>query len=99
VPFVLQMLGFERSNEQLLEIALADVGAKVAPIRVRPAFETGSVDLTRSANANLDHLELSAERAAGVQKPECFVRDFGPAVVVVRFGQVGGTDDVDLLRM
>src|SRR5919112_1627554 len=71
--------------EELLEVALADVAGQVADVPLaRLVDELRGVDLARRDDADLDHLELAPEAAAGVDEAERLVGRLGPAVEAVR---------------
>src|SRR5215218_2393031 len=75
----------DRLAEELPQVALADVAGQVANVALaRLVDELRGVDLARRDDADLDHLELAPEAAAGVDEAQRLVGRLGPAVEAVR---------------
>src|SRR5919199_380606 len=82
---VLDRRRLDRLAEELLQVALADVAGQVADVALAWLVdELRGVDLARRDDADLDHLELAPEAAAGVDETERLVGRLGPAVETVR---------------
>src|SRR5437764_848657 len=100
VPLVLNPGGLDRADEQLLHVARADVRRQVALVRGGwLAFVFRGIEVARRADAHLNHPQPPPEGAASVGEPQRLVGDLGPAVVVVRFRQILGTNHLQLARV
>jgi hypothetical protein len=82
---VLNDWGLDRRDQELLEVALADVGAQVPLVADGVACAAGAAaeecvgfDLAGGADTDLDVLQLAALRPGGVEKAEGRTADLAP---------------------
>lgn len=67
--FILNWKCFDRPGKKLLQIALADIAREITDVTLGRQFaKVTRVDLSGSHDPKLDDLELTPQRAAGVEK-------------------------------
>jgi hypothetical protein len=72
---VLRLAGLAK---QLLQVTLADIGARVALVTRPVVAIVPQMELARGTNANMDIFQPAAKMPTGEYKTEMLIRRFGP---------------------